>query len=283
MKITVLVENTSKYENIESAHGLSIYIEIEHHKILFDLGPDETFIRNAQKLGINLGEVDTVIISHGHYDHGGGLKAFLALNHRAKIYIHRNAFLPHYSKSKGMAVSCGLDPSFKKHPQIIFSDTEEPFFAVDHNILLFSNPEGTRCIPTMNQFLYEKRGRKKLQDDFTHEQNLIITENGKTFLFAGCAHRGIINIIRQAIVITGKSLDYVFSGFHLTSHSLNRTEDTDFLNRLVYHLMKYSSEYYTFHCTGIPAYEYLASFMERRMHYLSAGDSIDLSEKGCSC
>lgn len=70
MKITALVENKAKY-GLKGKHGLSLYIETENHKILFDLGPDNTLFNNARIKGIDLSEIDTVIISHGHMDHGG--------------------------------------------------------------------------------------------------------------------------------------------------------------------------------------------------------------------
>ena len=88
MRITALVENRSDCGLIP-VHGLSLYIETERHKLLFDLGPDDTLLKNAEKRGIDLGEVDTVVISHGHYDHGGALAAFLQVNQMAKVYVQR--------------------------------------------------------------------------------------------------------------------------------------------------------------------------------------------------
>lgn len=97
MKITALVENETKGE-LKSKHGLSLYIETPKHKILFDVGPDKTLFENAEKRNIDLSRVDTVIISHGHIDHGGALKQFLKINSTAKIYIQRKAFEKHYIK-----------------------------------------------------------------------------------------------------------------------------------------------------------------------------------------
>ena len=79
MVITSLVENTTK-SGLKAKHGLSLYIETKLHRILFDLGPDETLFENAEKKKIDLTSVDTVIISHGHYDHGGALGKFLKIN-----------------------------------------------------------------------------------------------------------------------------------------------------------------------------------------------------------
>lgn len=98
MKIVTLVENTTEREDLQSKHGLCLYIETERHKILFDLGPDDTFLHNAKVCGVDIKAVDTVIISHGHSDHGGGLGAFLQVNHTANVYVHPEAFLPHYNK-----------------------------------------------------------------------------------------------------------------------------------------------------------------------------------------
>ena len=70
-------------------HGLSIYVETDRHKILFDSGQSNAFIKNAETLGINLEEIDTAVLSHGHYDHSGGWKGFLEVNQKAEIYMQR--------------------------------------------------------------------------------------------------------------------------------------------------------------------------------------------------
>ena len=91
MIITVLSENLTSSDKLGSEHGLSLYIETETHKILFDTGASGLFAENAGKLGVDLAKVDLAVISHGHYDHGGGLKTFLGINNRAKIYLHQMA------------------------------------------------------------------------------------------------------------------------------------------------------------------------------------------------
>ena len=91
MRIINLVENELGETGCEAAHGLSFYVETKNHKLLFDTSPSEVVLRNAQKLGVDLTVVDTVILSHGHYDHSGGIIAFMELNPNAKIYMQHNA------------------------------------------------------------------------------------------------------------------------------------------------------------------------------------------------
>lgn len=97
MKITCLTENTSICDEIGYEHGLSLYIETEEHNILFDMGQSDLFFQNAEKLGVDIAAVDIAILSHGHYDHGGGLAKFLEVNSLAPIYISRYAFEPYYN------------------------------------------------------------------------------------------------------------------------------------------------------------------------------------------
>ena len=97
MKIQVLLENTSLRQDLLAEHGLSLYIETGEHKILFDMGQTEAFAYNAEQMGIDLSQVDIAILSHGHYDHGGGLKYFMGINQKANIYLNRYAFSPFYN------------------------------------------------------------------------------------------------------------------------------------------------------------------------------------------
>ena len=122
MIIKALAENTSVSEEYRAEHGLSIYIETGNHKLLFDTGRGGLFLENAEKMGVDLSKVDTAVISHGHYDHGGGLPYFLEINQTAKIYIHKKAFGDYYSSRPDGTAYIGLDKNFKDHPQIIFTD-----------------------------------------------------------------------------------------------------------------------------------------------------------------
>lgn len=97
MRIINLVENELGESGCEAAHGLSFYVETENHKFLFDSSPNEVLIRNARMLGVDLTAVDTVILSHGHYDHSGGILPFVELNPRAKIYMQQNAGGEYYA------------------------------------------------------------------------------------------------------------------------------------------------------------------------------------------
>ena len=97
MRIINLMEDTDGKNGCLYEHGLSFYIETNHHKLLLDTGASEATLENAKKLGIDLTRVDTVILSHGHYDHSGGIMAFAKLNPKAKIYLQRSAGFDYYN------------------------------------------------------------------------------------------------------------------------------------------------------------------------------------------
>jgi len=195
MIIKSLVENTSISAEFKSEHGLCLYIETPKHKLLFDLGASSLFAENAKKLEVDLSEVDLVVISHGHYDHGGGLKAFLSENSKAKIYLNRQAFAKHYShRPSGEKAYIGLDKSLMQSDRLIFAGEQ---LIIDDELELFSNIKGKKFVPSGNQDLFMESGGLLVPDDFRHEQNLIINEGGKILLVAGCAHKGIVNIISE--------------------------------------------------------------------------------------
>ncbi len=266
MKITTLVENQSNCD-LKPTHGLSLYIETKKHKLLFDLGPDRILFENARKKGIRLEEVDTVVISHGHMDHGGALGHFLEINHKAKIYVQRKAFDPHYSKFLCFSIPVGLDGKWKESGQVVLLDGD---YTVDEELQLFVVPETGKCFSPANVKLFSKNGR----DDFLHEHNLLISEKEKV-LIMGCGHAGVVNILEK---VKDEKPGYCIGGYHLMNPVLGKMVPETMLGDIAAELEKYPGmHFYTCHCTGKRAYEYLRSRVTD-MNYLSCGETLTIGE-----
>ena len=189
MKITVLAENTACRSEIGCEHGLSLFIETDGVSILFDTGQSDLFSENADKLGIDLSKVTLAVLSHGHYDHGGGLKRFLEINRIAPIYISRYAFESHYN---GTEKYIGLDTELKDNKRFIFTGEE---YKINDSLTLYSKNSCEKIRPLLSSGLKTLSDGKLIPEDFRHEQYLLINENGKRILISGCSHKGIFNII----------------------------------------------------------------------------------------
>ncbi len=264
MKITALVENNSSCE-LKAKHGLSLYVETKHHRILFDLGPNLTLFYNAKKKKIDLTKVDVVIISHGHMDHGGALRDFLKINKIAKIYVQKGAFLPHYSKTLFLKFPVGLKRELATHPQVTLVEGD---YEIDEELSLFTVKDTSKCHSPFNDVLYEK----KKKDSFSHEQNLMIKE-AQTVLIMGCGHAGVVNIMHRAECYRPK---VCIGGFHLTNPVTKRTASNTLLNEIAVELKNYEQvKFYTCHCTGKKAYQYLSKQLPN-LYYLPCGESLDL-------
>lgn len=270
MKVTSIIENTSNI-GLHVEHGLSLYIERnEGQKVLFDMGLSGMFARNAEVLGLSIADVDFAVVSHGHYDHGGGLKTFFLENSKANVYIHKDAFQPHYSlRDTGMRF-IGIDSDWASYERLVFCDKQ---VCIDDKMMLFADVQGNCCYPFGNRLLFGPAETEN--DDFRHEQNLLIEEDEKLVLFAGCAHRGIVNILRKAEEVFGKAPTHVFAGMHLVKSGLTSTEEEAFISDLASELMKYKDTmFYTMHCTGEEQYKKLKSLMGRHIEYMACGDNI---------
>lgn len=258
MKISVLAENTSSDVNIGCEHGLSLYIETCDHKILFDMGQTDLFYENAKKMNIDLSDVDIAVISHGHYDHGGGLRKFLEINDKANIFINEYAFEPHYN---GTEKYIGLDIKLFDNKRIVFTGD---LFSIDENLTLYSCNNKDRFFNPGSFGLTVFEDDEFKDDDFRHEQYLNISENGKNVLISGCSHKGIMNIARWF------NSDYIIGGFHFSKLSLDNT-----LAEYAKLLNNYHTKFYTCHCTGVEQYEFMRDYMDR-LEYLSAGTKIEI-------
>lgn len=256
MKITAILENTTNRDDMQVEHGLSLYIEANGKKILFDMGQTDLFYKNAKALGIDLSAVDFAVLSHGHYDHGGGLRKFLEINRTAPIYVNRDAFLPHYN---GKEKYIGLDLSLSDNPRIIFTDEK---YTVDTGLELFSSSRIEINHSPLDSGLTEKIGDNFIQDDFRHEQYLLIKENKKSILISGCSHKGILDITAHF------KPDALVGGFHYSKLPLG-----DFLVNAAKELASYKTDFYTCHCTGYEQFEFMSDYLPS-LRYLSCGESI---------
>lgn len=272
MIIKTLMENTSNSQDLGSEHGLSLYIESKQHKLLFDTGASALFAENAVKMNVDLSAVDVTVISHGHYDHGGGLKTFLDINSKAKVYLNKKAFGKYYSnKPNEEKKYIGLDDALLNNDRFIFVGDR---LVIDEEIELFSNVKGKRLSPSGNQDLFMKIDEALVHDDFIHEQNLIINENGKMLLVAGCAHNGIVNILEHLRTEKGCMPDYVIGGFHLYNRSTNQNESPTVVSEIGEYLLNTNAKYYTCHCTGLESYKWLKTVMGANIDYLSTGSQL---------
>ena len=273
MKVTTLFENTACCEDILHGHGLSLYIETGSHKILFDMGPDDGFLKNARKMGIDLSAVDTAVLSHGHSDHGGGLEAFYRQNPQAKIYIHRAAFGDYYSNHPGQGLEyIGLDQSMDLYRFNLTGDAH----TIDEDLTLFGDVPDDFGAMGASAALVQKTWDGIRPDAFCHEHNLLIREGGKAVLVAGCAHRGIVNIVAKTEKILGRRPDAVVSGFHLFRLQEGDPAAEGLIRSTADALLEGDTVYYTGHCTGDYAYEKLKEILGDRLHRLSGGVSFEL-------
>ena len=203
MKITVLMENTTCRDDLVCEHGLSLYIDAAGKRILFDAGQTGAFADNAKKLGVDLSQVDLCILSHGHYDHGGGLKRFLEVNDHAPVYVSRHAFGDYYN---GEEKYIGLDWELLNEERITF---------VRDNLTLSDQLSLHACTGFPQPYYTAPYGMKAKRkdvledDDFRHEMYLLIRDGERRIIVSGCSHRGAMNIK------TWFAPDVFIGGFHL--------------------------------------------------------------------
>lgn len=258
MRIVTLIENTAAREDLTAEHGLSLYIETENHRILFDAGQSDAFAANAEKLGIDLKKVDFAILSHGHYDHGGGLRRFLELNPSAPVYLSRHAFEAHYNAS-GKYI--GLDTGLKASERLVFVEKN---FQIAEGIALHST---IPCAYSIEPYGLEmEQGSGRCPDDFCHELYLLIEEKGHIICISGCSHCGIMNIVSYF------KPDVLIGGFHFKA--LN--PDSEALAEAGRILGTFSTTYYTGHCTGEAQTAALKRILGTKLYSLTTGFELEI-------
>lgn len=271
MKIINLVENTKKSECLNE-HGLSFYVETKKHKLLIDTGASDMFIQNAECLGVDLTQIDIVILSHGHYDHSGGLLPFAKLNPSAKIYLKDTADGDYYHVDPDREEYIGIDKEIMKLPQIVsVKDSVE----LDEELMLLTGFSGERNPSWSNQKLKQKVGDTYIQDTFLHEQCLVLTQGERKILLSGCAHNGILSILDKYHKHFGEYPDTVISGFHMMKEIDHTQEEVEYIRQTAYELLKTNALFYTGHCTGQAAFAIMKEIMGDKLQELYSGMRVE--------
>ena len=275
MRVVNLIENTKGHDRCAYAHGLSFYVETSKHKLLVDLGPSETALHNAKELGIDLTKVDTVVLSHGHYDHSGGIMAFAKINSDARIYMQETDY---YADDGERAEDkryryIGIDKAIAGLPQAVKIEGDH---RIDDELDLFTITRRSHDLPFTNKRLLIKENGELRRDDFVHEQYLVISEEGRKILISGCAHNGILSILDAFIEKYGAEPDMVISGFHLMKKTGYTDDELRQIISIGTELMRYSTKFVTCHCTGETAYETMKNVLGDQLQYVHSGESVEV-------
>ena len=228
VRMTVLVENTAGRLGLLAEHGLSFWIELGSQKVLFDTGQGQVLSGNAHRLAVRLELVDAVILSHGHYDHTGGLGYVLRSGRRPRVYGHPAVFEPKYAGSAdGSGRDIGIpllsEGDVRKQAELIW--TEAPTEVGEGLMLTGPVPRRTDFEDTGGAFFTDKDCAQP--DDLVDDQAAFLETSAGTIVILGCAHAGVINTLRHVRTLTeDRPIHAVVGGMHLVRASAERLSRT---------------------------------------------------------
>lgn len=267
-----LVENKTDNPGVMAEHGLSIYIEACGKKILFDAGATDLILKNAETMGVDLKEVDFAAVSHGHYDHTGGFPAFCALNRKAPVYLHKNAFRESYGLDKeggaeratsGIRWTAEQREALKE--RIVFTDGP---VSITEDIRITGTVPFAEGFKATENFYYKDENGEFIVDDMSHEQCLVIRQPEGLYIFSGCSHRGAVSALQAGkAMFPGERVAVFVAGMHLYSAS---DEDR---SRVVQEIAAENLDcVMPVHCTGIKAICDLKTILGDKCVVATAGD-----------
>ncbi|MCI8609057.1 MAG: MBL fold metallo-hydrolase [Firmicutes bacterium] len=275
MKFRFLVDNKTENPRCMAEWGLSILIESRGKKILMDTGASPLFAENAKAMGVDLSEVDALVISHGHYDHTEGAPAFIELNEKAPIYLHEKALGLTFGETGGIIdeEDCGIRWSREFLEQMDFRlALTQGMQAITDNITLIGNIPDFDGYPSTERFwraVTDDNGeRRYVQDRMEHEQFLVVEEEKGLYIFSGCSHRGVVPTIKYTQqLFPGKRIAGLIAGMHLYPVSpAKRAEIVEEIARLDMDCV------FPVHCTGMEAILKFKMLLKDKCIVASAGD-----------
>ena len=273
-RLTILVDNSSA-TGLVCEHGLSLWIEAEDRRILFDTGQGTALERNGRSLGIELNQTDFLIASHGHYDHTGGIKLIFDIAPEVKVYLHPMALGPKYSQKDRQVKPIGMPDSAKDAIQDFGGKRRVFWTEIPTEIIpgLFV----TGPIPRITDF--EDTGGKFYVDPCCQTADQLVDDQAIFFetirglvVLLGCAHAGVVNTVDFITKFMQKNhLFAIIGGMHLLNASLLRIDNTiDVLNQYGVQVVA------PLHCTGKTASERMQNAFGDRYVPMKTGETISL-------
>jgi 7,8-dihydropterin-6-yl-methyl-4-(beta-D-ribofuranosyl)aminobenzene 5'-phosphate synthase len=268
-RITLLVDHQAISPDLATEHGLSFLLELGERVILFDTGASDAFLRNADRLGLPLDSVGHVILSHGHWDHSGGLGAALDRVPEAKVYLHPRALGPKYSRHPDRPVRA---IGFPKESWSAVCPVMHQVNWTTAPMCLAADIGLTGPIPKWHSlernsgpFFLDPEGQQP--DPFEDEQALWIRTPTGLVVIMGCAHAGVVNTLEYVRGITGETcIRAVLGGLHLVKASEERLRFTvEALQRLEVAAL------FPCHCSGESEVALLRAHLGDRVRTLAAG------------
>jgi 7,8-dihydropterin-6-yl-methyl-4-(beta-D-ribofuranosyl)aminobenzene 5'-phosphate synthase len=272
--IDTLVENSVLKDGLITEFGLSLLITTQHETILFDTGQGFSLISNAARMGIDLNRISSIVLSHGHHDHTGGLAEVLNSIGSKQVYAHPSAFLPKYSKKDSDLTSIGIpaDPKNLKQAGMEHRVCTGPIEVSSGILLTGPIPRITDFERVPSHFLRDAPdGSGLIHDSLEDDQALIIAHKEAPILVLGCSHSGLINTLLYATQLTGTNhFSLVVGGTHLIS------ADDSCLGKTVEHLNQFKIDRIApCHCTGFEGQAALWQKFGKAFILNSTGDRIE--------
>ncbi|MDX9754437.1 MAG: MBL fold metallo-hydrolase [bacterium] len=229
LHVQVLVENRAEALGLLGEHGLSYLVQKGEQSLLFDTGQGMALAHNAEVLGVDLEQIDCIALSHGHYDHGGGLTFFAKRHNPPPIYAHPAAFFPKYAKRQDNQYQSVGIVEVLGQAMDRFTDSlvpvVKPTEVLEGVWLTGPVPRVDEGESAQEDFYLDDRGERK--DELLDDQSLYFLSQAGVVVLLGCAHSGVINTLKYIQTLTDhRPFAHVMGGMHLLHASPVRIEET---------------------------------------------------------